>query len=45
MRKEDNIAKIIQKHNFMKKKKNYLKKPANDLEKLDLDFSEEGKEG
>ena len=29
----------------MKKKKNYLRKPANDLEKLDLGFSEEGKEG
>ena len=30
----------------MKKTKNYLKKPqmANDLEKLHLDFSEEGKE-
>ena len=32
------------KHNFLRKTKNYPKKPPSDLQKLNPDFSEEGKE-
>ena len=42
---ENVIANIVKKpHNFVKKTKNYLQNNPNDLEKLHLDFSEEGTE-
>ena len=43
---ENDIADIVKKtRNFIRKTKSYLKKNPNDLEKLDPDFPEEGKEG
>ena len=42
---ESDIANIVKKtHNFIRRTKNYLKKTPNDIETLDPDFLEEGKE-